>query len=141
MSYLSPLKTFAALTVAGIAYSFGGGTAEDMMILDTTGMVVGVHHVGFDAPDPGRAIDLIWTTNTSGVGVGSAVFEVVKGFPDEVVLCSVTVPCVTSPGEHVRAVECDAEITTGDHIGIRPGAASNCGLLPVGKLVPTFRWQ
>lgn len=117
------------------------GTAEDMVALDLSDAVPGVHHVGLTAPDPGRIEHLQWTTQTAGAGLlgTSAVFEVVRE-SDDTVLCSVLVPCDQATGGHVHA-ECSAELTEGEHLDVRPAAPSTCLLLPKGVLVVTFFWQ
>lgn len=117
------------------------GTAEDMVALDLSNAVPGVHHVGLTAPDPGRVEHLQWTTQTAGAGVlgASAVFEVVRE-SDDTVLCSVLVPCDQATGGHVH-VECSAELDKGEHLDVRPAAPSTCLLPPKGVLVITFFWQ
>lgn len=117
------------------------GTAEDMVALDLSNAVPGVHHVGLTAPDPGRIEHLQWTTQTAGAGSpgDNAVFEVVRE-ADSSVLCSVTVPCDQAVGGHAL-IECSAELTEGEHLDVRPAAPSACLLLPKGVLVVTFFWQ
>lgn len=117
------------------------GTAEDMVALDLSNAVPGVHHVGLTAADPGRIERLQWTTQTAGTGSpgDNAVFEVVRE-ADGSVLCSVTVPCDQAVGGHAL-VECSAELVKDEHLDVRPAAPSACSLLPKGVLVVTFFWQ
>lgn len=118
-----------------------GGTAEDMVALDLSNAVPGVHHIGLTAPDPGRIEHLQWTTQTAGAGVlgTTAVFAVVRE-SDDSVLCSATVPCDQPVGGHVH-VECTGDLDKGEHLDVRPVAPSACLLLPKGVLVVTFFWQ
>lgn len=117
------------------------GTAEDLVALDLSTAVPGVHHIGLTAPDPGRLEHLQWTTQAAGAGAlgTSAVFEVIR-VSDDTVLCSVLVPCDQAAGGHV-SVECSAELDGGEHLDVRPAAPSACLLLPKGVLVVTFFWQ
>lgn len=124
--------------------SAGGGragTAEDMLALDLSNAVPGVHHIGLTAPDPGRIEHLQWTTQVAGAGVlgTNAVFEVVRE-ADNTVLCAATVPCDQVVGDHVL-VECSADLDKGEHLDVRPAAPSACLLAPKGVLVVTFFWQ
>lgn len=137
----------AAPTIVGlgaVGTSAGGGragTAEDMLALDLSNAVPGVHHVGLVAPDPGRVERLQWTTQTAGSGSpgDNAIFEVVRELDDSV-LCSVTVPCDQAVGGHAL-IECSAELVKDEHLDVRPAAPSACLLLPKGVLVITFFWQ
>lgn len=131
--------------LSAVGTSSGGGrvpTGEDMIALDLSNAVPGVHHVGLTAPDPGRIEHLQWTTQSAGAGAvlgANAVFEVVRD-ADDSVLCSATVPCDQGIGGHVH-VECAGEIAKGEHLDVRSAAPSACLLLPKGALVVTFFWQ
>ena len=141
--------TALAVTATGLGGAVGtssGGrahmpTCEDMIALDLSNAVPGVHHIGLTAPDPGRIEHLQWTTQTAGAGVlgTNAVFQVVRE-SDNSVLCSATVPCDQAVGGHVH-VECTGEIVKGEHLDVRPLAPTACLLLPKGVLVVTFFWQ